>query len=261
MKSMASLKGHPLHPILICFPIAFFIGTAVADYLGYFYDESFHLTALYLEIAGIATALVAAVPGIIDFKYRVPPKSSGKKRAAMHGVLNTLVVLIFGAALYYRLRADEPTATVILALESIALVPLFIAGWIGGTLVYRNQIGVDHRFAGAGKWEEQRLAPTDGEIEISGAGKLERDQMRLLHVNGHRIVIARTEQGLAAFDDRCTHRGASLADGMLICGTVQCPWHGSQFDVNSGEVKAGPGRAKIRTYKITEKNGKFYLTI
>jgi len=40
--------------------------------------------------------------------------------------------------------------------------------------------------------------------------------------------------------DRCTHRGGPLSDGVLMCGTVQCPWHGSQFDVKTVEVKCGP---------------------
>jgi nitrite reductase/ring-hydroxylating ferredoxin subunit len=65
-----------------------------------------------------------------------------------------------------------------------------------------------------------------------------------------RIVIARTGKGYAAFADRCTHRGGPLSDGALMCGTVQCPWHGSQFDVQTGEVKCGPAEKPIQTYEI-----------
>ena len=61
------------------------------------------------------------------------------------------------------------------------------------------------------------------------------NQMKLVHVDEARIVVARTEDGYAAFQDRCTHRGGPPI-GALICGTVQCPWHGSQFDVQTGEV-------------------------
>jgi nitrite reductase/ring-hydroxylating ferredoxin subunit len=42
-------------------------------------------------------------------------------------------------------------------------------------------------------------------------------------------VLARTEEGYVAFDDRCTHKGGSLAAGVMVWGTVQCLWHGSQF--------------------------------
>jgi nitrite reductase/ring-hydroxylating ferredoxin subunit len=85
--------------------------------------------------------------------------------------------------------------------------------------------------------------------------------MKLVHVNGKRIVVAKTEQGYAAFDDSCTHRGGSLADGVMICGTVQCPWHGSQFDVKTGNLKAGPAKEKINTFNVTEEGGKVYLAI
>jgi nitrite reductase/ring-hydroxylating ferredoxin subunit len=77
--------------------------------------------------------------------------------------------------------------------------------------------------------------------------------MKLLRVAGKRIVLARTERGYVAFDDRCTHRGGSLAGGVLICGTVQCLWHGSQFDVTTGQVTCGPAKEPIRVYQVTQK--------
>jgi len=45
----------------------------------------------------------------------------------------------------------------------------------------------------------------------------------------------------------------------MICGTVQCPWHGSQFDVSTGQLKAGPAKQGIVIYRLTENNGKVYL--
>ena len=96
MRSKANIKSHPLHPILIPFPITSFIATLVFDLLAYFYENHhFGLTALYLNIGGIATALLAAIPGIIDFTFTVPPKSSAKKRAATHGFLNITNVFLF----------------------------------------------------------------------------------------------------------------------------------------------------------------------
>jgi nitrite reductase/ring-hydroxylating ferredoxin subunit len=46
---------------------------------------------------------------------------------------------------------------------------------------------------------------------------------------------------------------------MMICRIVQCPWHGSQFDVKTGTVKAGPAKQSIRTYRVTEREGAIYL--
>ena len=75
------------------------------------------------------------------------------------------------------------------------------------------------------------------------------------------VAVARTEHGSAAFQDRCTHRGASLADGVLICGTVQCPWHGSQFDTRTGAVGSGPAKEPIVIYGVESQGGNIALRL
>lgn len=261
MKSRASIRSHPLHPILIPFPIAFFTGTLLAHVAGWLTErEGLLITADYLNLAGIAFALLAAVPGLIDFLSTVPPKSTAKKRALNHGVINVIMLIIFCIAFWYRRNADQDH--VILALmELVGVSLMMIAGWMGGTLVHRNQIGVDHRYANAGKWNEAWLDEDTGEIEIARTGDLKENSMKLLHLKGKRIVLARTESGYVAFDDRCTHRGGSLAGGVMICGTVQCPWHGSQFDTVTGTVKAGPATKDIKIYSVKEAGGKIFLVL
>jgi nitrite reductase/ring-hydroxylating ferredoxin subunit/uncharacterized membrane protein len=261
MKSKVNIKSHPLHPILIPFPIAFFTGTLICHLLGWLMDKPDLLrTAYYLNAAGIGFALLAAIPGFIDFLYTVPPKSSGKKRAAKHGITNVIMLLFFIAAFVYR-RAGDPDHYLLLLLESVGIVLMVIAGWMGGTLVYRNQIGVDIRYANAGKWREASFDQEAGEIEVANADELKVNSMKLLHIKDRRIVLARTEDRFVAFDDRCTHRGGSLAAGSTMCNTVQCPWHGSQFDVTTGKVTAGPAKEGIRTYTVKENGGKIILVL
>jgi uncharacterized membrane protein/nitrite reductase/ring-hydroxylating ferredoxin subunit len=259
MKSKAHFKGHPLHPILVSFPISFFIGTLAFDVLGLIYTRNdFHNTAMYLEIAGLGFALLAAVPGIVDYIFIVPPKSSAKKRATRHGLINTTMVIIFAVALLLR-QKQAASFGIIISLEIVGIILLSIAGWLGGTLVFRNQIGVDIRYADAGKWKEEYISEGDGEITVAAKDELKINQMKLVHIKGKRIVICKTENGYAAFDDHCTHRGGSLAGGSMICGTVQCPWHGSQFDVHTGIVKAGPAKENINTYIVKEFEGAVML--
>jgi nitrite reductase/ring-hydroxylating ferredoxin subunit/uncharacterized membrane protein len=258
MKSKAHIKSHPIHPILVAFPIAFFTGTFLFDILFLLNGNGDHLvTAKYLNIAGIIGAVCAAIPGIIDYVGAVPPDSSAKKRATYHGLLNTGVLLLFLSA--YFIRYDARVSIVQIGIETLAIVLMTIAGWMGGTLVYRNQLGVDIRYAGAGKWNEEYLDGESGEIAVATTGELSVNQMKLVHINGKRIVIAKTEDGFTAFDDRCTHKGGTLAGGSMICGTVQCPWHGSQFDVGTGEVKAGPARKKIKTYETWTTGNKVFI--
>jgi nitrite reductase/ring-hydroxylating ferredoxin subunit len=209
-----------------------------------------------LAVAGVLTALVAAVPGFIDYFRTVPPKSSGRERATRHMLLNLATVALFAVAVWLRKSSAAPPTTLTLALEAVGAAMLTVAGAMGGTLVTRNQISVDHRYARAGRWSEETLERLGGSTVLAArSGELEVDQMKLLHIDGKRVVLARSEDGYAAFDDGCTHKGGSLAGGAMICGTVQCPWHGSQFDVQTGRVRAGPAKEGIKTYRVEERDG------
>jgi nitrite reductase/ring-hydroxylating ferredoxin subunit/uncharacterized membrane protein len=261
MKSKAHIKSHPLHPILIPFPIAFFTGTLVFHILGWAQESTDLLTvAYYCNLAGIIGAVLAAIPGIIDYINTVPPDSSAKKRGAQHGLANTTMLILFTIAFFVR-RQDDPEQYTLLALEVVGAGLMFFAGWMGGTLVYRNQIGVDVRYAHSAKWNEAHINGKDGHVEVAASGELKVNAMKLLYVNGKRIVLARTEDQYVAFDDRCPHKGGSLAGGSMMCGTVQCPWHGSQFKVHTGALTAGPSKEGIQTYPVEEREGKVYLKL
>jgi nitrite reductase/ring-hydroxylating ferredoxin subunit/uncharacterized membrane protein len=263
MKSKAHISGHPLHPMLIAFPIAFLTGCFLADlawWLGGW--PSLATTGAYLSIAAVVSGLVAAVPGVIDYFGVIPPGSSAKRRATYHMVVNVLALTACAAGWAFRDRTTLEPGLLTVLLEAAAVLLVGVGGSLGGTLVYRNQIAVDHRYAHAGKWKEQDVAATPGTpVAVAGTDELKVGQMKLLRVNGRRIVLARTDTGYAAFDDFCTHRGGPLSDGVLICGTVQCPWHGSQFDASAGAVKAGPADRAIGTYRVEEADGQVRLTV
>jgi len=259
MKSFAQFLGHPVHPALIPFPFAFLPGALLFD-LGTLWlaRPAWAATGFHLLQLGILAGVVAAIPGAADFYKRLPPKSSGRRRALRHGVLNVAAIAIF--VIVYTLRKNGAVTSTTLGLECFAVLTLIYSGTLGGTLVTRNLISVDHRHAAAGKWREQRFsAPAGQPLVVGHADDLKEDQMKLLIVNGQRIVLARLKRGLAAFDDACTHRGGSLADGVCIGGTVQCLWHGSQFDCATGDVRCGPARKKLRVYEVKQHQGDVLL--
>ena len=263
MRSTAQIKGHPIHPMLVALPIAFAVGAPLFDLVGVIARwPSVWTTGAYLAAAAVVAGLAAGVPGFIDYLYTVPPESSGKKRATWHLAVNLGALTLIGLGWVFRdLGTLRPGVGTIL-LEAAGLGLMTAGGWLGGTLVFRNQIGVDHRTAKAGKWKEATVEGEPGEaVDIAAADELQVGQMKLIHANGRRIVLARTERGYVAHDDHCTHRGASLADGTLACGIVTCPWHGSQFDVHSGEVKSGPAEKPIRTYPVKEHAGRVQLIL
>jgi nitrite reductase/ring-hydroxylating ferredoxin subunit/uncharacterized membrane protein len=263
MKSKAILLGHPVHPMLIPFPVAFLTGAFIFDAAGMFIDKpSWWTTGGHLSVLGIATALLAAVPGFIDYLYTVPPKSSGKQRATRHLLVNLTAVALFAIAWTLRAESSSPPGFVTVALEGAGLTALLFGAYMGGTLVTRNLISVDHRYAQAGKWRDETIEPSvKGPIAVAKRDELKVDQMKLLRVGDRRIVLARTERKYVAFDDRCTHRGGSLAGGVMVCGTVQCLWHGSQFDVYTGKVSAGPAKEPIATYEVREEGDDVKLVL
>ena len=263
MRSKASYKGHPIHPALIPFPFAFLYGAFFFDLAGRLTERSsLWATGAYLSLVGVAAALVAAVPGFVDYFRTVPPNSSGKRRATKHMIVNLAAVTLFASAWAIRGQPDTVPGFPVLALEGVGLALLTAGGWMGGVLVSRNQIGVDHRYAQSGRWKEERIAVRAGQpVVVARADELQVNQMKLLRVDGHRLVLARTEEGYAAFDDRCSHRGGSLAGGVMIGGVVQCPWHGSQFDCRSGQVRAGPAAQPVGSYPVTEREGKVMLSL
>jgi nitrite reductase/ring-hydroxylating ferredoxin subunit/uncharacterized membrane protein len=246
------LLGHPLHPMLIPFPIAFLSGAVLFDVTARLLGKpDWSTTAAHLLAAGIVTGLAAAAPGAVDFVYTVPPESSARTRALKHMGANLSAIAVF--ALAWLLRPEPPTAPgmLILIAEIAALAMLGAGGYMGGTLVTRNLISVDHRYANGGKWKDEDITAHDNKpVVVAKRDELKVDQMKLLRVNGRRIALARTADGYVAFDDRCTHRGGSLAGGVMMCGKVQCLWHGSQFDAATGVVKAGPARDAIKVYEV-----------
>jgi nitrite reductase/ring-hydroxylating ferredoxin subunit/uncharacterized membrane protein len=259
MRAKASLFNHPIHPSLVPFPLAFLIGSLAFDLLGMFTGRGMYSrTAGHLVVAGIATAVLAAAAGFVDYVYSVPPRSTARHRAIRHAAFNLGAVALFAVSWGLRGFGRPPSGPALL-LQVLGAAALIYGSLEGGTLVIRNMMSVDHRHAGAGRWKETTLAPTSGPIVVARKDELKEGQMKLIRVGDRRIALARTNGGYAAIDDRCSHRGASLADGVLIGTTVQCLWHGSRFDCQTGKATGGPAQAPVRSYRVAEQGSEIVI--
>lgn len=258
MRSRASISSHPLHPMLVAFPIGLLVTSFIFDLVARWRDlPSLSAAAWYCIIAGLIGATLAAIPGVIDLFSVVPPDSSARSRGYKHGIVNGLVMVAFIADAAYRGTPSVMADNTSLVISLVGVVLLGISGWLGATLVYRNQIAVDHRYANAAKYKQVQL--TDWNQPVCKASDLSEGQLLLAEIQGARVAVARCSQGVVAFGDQCTHKGGPLSDGALIGCTVQCPWHGSQFDIVSGRVVAGPAEEKILTYDVVTRGDDVFV--
>ncbi|MBY4899105.1 DUF2231 domain-containing protein [Cupriavidus sp. AU9028] len=141
MQTPASIRKHPIHPMLITLPIGLWLFSFVCDLVRVFggTDPAWEVVARYTMAGGIVGALIAAVPGTIDML-----SLSGRPRriALMHMAINLAVVALYIVNLWLRLR--QPSEMLVwLSLASIAL--LGASGWLGGKMVYEHAVGVDTR--------------------------------------------------------------------------------------------------------------------
>jgi uncharacterized membrane protein len=137
----ASLKGHPIHPMLVPIPIGLWIFSLVSDLLYRFgMGDAWATVALFTLGGGIVGALLAAIAGVIDLVSLRDPKV--KKLAITHMVLNLLAVAVFGAS--FLLRLGGPAAGGPPFWLSVAGVVLIgVSGWLGGEMVYVRGVGVE----------------------------------------------------------------------------------------------------------------------
>jgi uncharacterized membrane protein len=143
MESRAKLLGHPIHQMLIVFPLGLLAMAVVFDLIAIGFAQGYWSEISYWMIAaGVITGLVAAPFGFIDW-LAIPSGTRAKRIGAVHGVGNVVVVLMFG--LSWLMRGDAPQGPDALALTlSFAAGGLALfTGWLGGELVDRLAVGVD----------------------------------------------------------------------------------------------------------------------
>jgi uncharacterized membrane protein len=143
MESKAKIAGHPVHPILIVFPLGLLATAAIFDIITLTTsDGKWSNMAWYMIGAGIIGGLLAAIFGLIDW-LAIPSNTRAKAIGLWHGGLNVLVVLLFAVSWFLRRPEPASPSTFALTLSFGAVLVAFVAGWFGGELVDRLGVGVD----------------------------------------------------------------------------------------------------------------------
>jgi len=100
-----------------------------------------------------------------------------------------------------------------------------------------------------------------GLVRVGSTDDVPEGELRAFEVEGNAVAVVNVGGTFYAFDDLCTHRQCSLADGDLEGTTVECICHGSQFDVTTGEVLNGPATEPVRSYEVRVEDGAIQVQV
>jgi uncharacterized membrane protein len=146
MYSKVKIAGHPLHPMLVAFPVAFYTATLVC-YIVYSSnkDPFWFKVALTANIAGAVMAAVAALPGFIDW-LNIPRDSRAKKTGLFHMMCNVLALVCFAVTAFLQCPKwgdVNPELGIAIPLTAVGFILTMVAGFLGWTLVQKHHVGVD----------------------------------------------------------------------------------------------------------------------
>lgn len=146
MYSKIKILGHPIHPMLIAFPVAFYTG-ALASFIAFNsnHDIFWFKTGYVANVAGVIMAVLAAIPGFVDWLY-IPSDSKAKKTGVFHLICNVIALLLFALNVWIlkgKWSDSNPSVGISLILTGAGFVLTIVAGFLGWTLVQTHHVGVD----------------------------------------------------------------------------------------------------------------------
>ena len=143
MEARAKLFGHPIHQMLIVFPLGLLGASLFFDLIALGTNRpALMQAAFYMIAAGILAGLVAALFGLIDF-LGIPSGTRAKRIGLLHGVGNVVVVGLFALSWWLRRPAPSAPGTTSIVISAIAVGIALVTGWLGGELVDRLGVGVN----------------------------------------------------------------------------------------------------------------------
>ena len=146
MRSKVAIAGHPLHPMLVPLPIGLLVGSVLADiaFLATGREQMWYDIAFWALIAGVVTALVAALAGLGDY-LGVAVQTDARGMATAHMLINVSAVVLFAVSIMLRLdngAFDGGDFTPAFLLSLVGVGALAVSGWLGGEMSYRKHLGV-----------------------------------------------------------------------------------------------------------------------
>lgn len=222
--------GHPLHPMMTDLPIGFWTSSMVCDVAG-----KKKAADLMLQL-GTVSAVATAVTGVAQW-HDLQEMKEPRRVGMLHAMLNVAATSCYGVSWGLRNQQARSSAQVF---SSAGFALATAGGLLGGDLSYRLGIGVS-RVA----FEE----PSRKWRSVAAVTDLEDGVLKRVEGKAGPIVLLKDGDTILAASATCTHVGGPLDEGERDGTCVQCPWHGSVFDLRDGHVVHGPATAPIHAYE------------
>lgn len=236
--------GHPLHSASTDVPVGALLVSVVLDLLN---------QPVAADVALLATVLfmlAAALSGAADY---VDTDGAARVRATLHSTLMVVALVILLISLV--LRAGGPADRMApIALSIIGFLIVAAGAFVGGEVVYAlgNMVS-RHAFRGPGtKW----IRLDTGELTDLATLTPATPTMARAGIND--LVLVRIGTTVHALHAVCAHAGGPLAQGTIVDGCLECPWHRSRFRLDNGQVRQGPALYDQPAYEIRAAEGGGY---
>jgi nitrite reductase/ring-hydroxylating ferredoxin subunit/uncharacterized membrane protein len=231
--------GHPLHPVLTDIPIGAWTTALVLDLAG------FKKAADSAIGFGILGAVPTALAGLADWHDTT---GQPRKVGMAHATFNSLALTSYVGSWFARKSGNRGMG---IGLSTLGFLLSMGGAYLGGEIVYRLGTIVD-RTAFDPETDEWRVAAKSDDLV---EGKLHGGEIT---IDGVQVPIVLLKQGgrIHALHGRCSHMGGPLAEGKIVDRScVECPWHGSTFDMADGTVVEGPSAFPQPYYEVRQREG------
>ena len=225
--------GHPLHAATTDVPVGALTVSLVLDVLNQ------RPAADIALIVGVLFMLLSAVIGAVDY---ADTDGTALMQATVHSSVMVLSLAVYLVSLAIRAgQPDDRSAAVVSAFIGYGL--LTVGAYIGGHVVYAlGNMTWRHAFLSRGsKWQPIELDPA---IELADG-----DPARV-RFGSELLVVVRIGETIHALHEKCAHAGGPLSKGTIVDGCIQCPWHGSRFELATGHVRRGPSVYDQPRYEV-----------
>lgn len=241
--------GHPVHPLIVAIPIGTWtlaLGLDLLAAAGLLRERSSKRAADLALRAGSAGAAAAIATGLADWQHL---NGRDRRVGLVHGTVNLTALSL--NLLSGKLRGQGRRAAGVWA-SAAAYACMTAGSYLGGYLVYRRRAAVDHADRSPEPREFKPVLPLAELREKVPHRVAVWDEVARKEIG---IVLVRQGDRVHAMGARCSHVGGPLDQGWVLDGTLVCPWHGSQYDLETGQPSTGPSTCPQPRYQVRLRDG------